>query len=93
LECEGKSEELPADGVFLLTGFHPDVDFLQRAGILVHEKTCAPPHNPETLETNVPGLYLAGAVVSGRETNRVFIENGRFHGESAIKHISEMLRQ
>jgi thioredoxin reductase (NADPH) len=84
-------EEIPADAVFLLTGYHPDVGLLRRAGIRVDESTLVPEHDPETLETNVDGLYLAGAVVSGRDANRVFIENGRFHGETVIRHIREKL--
>jgi thioredoxin reductase (NADPH) len=90
-ECDGKREEIPADAVFLLTGFHPDVELLRRAGVRVKETTLAPEHDPETLETNVPGLYLAGAVVSGKETNRVFIENGRFHGEVVVRSILKKL--
>ena len=45
-------------------------------------------HNPETLETNVRGIYLAGSIVSGKMTNRIFIETGRFHGEQIFKHFS-----
>ncbi len=91
--ASGAREELPADGVFLLTGYHPDVDFLRAAGIAVEEGSCKPEHNPATLETNVPGIFLAGAIVSGKEANRIFIENGRFHGETVIKHIAARLRQ
>ncbi len=90
-EREGALEEIPAEGVFLLTGYHPDSGFLRRAGISIHDETCAPEHNQDTLETNVAGLYLAGAVVSGRETNRVFIENGRFHGETVVREIARRL--
>ena len=84
VESNGNRDELPAEGVFLLTGYHPDAELLRRAGVEINEQTIVPTHNPETLETNVPGLYLAGAVVTGKETNRVFIENGRFHGESVV---------
>jgi thioredoxin reductase (NADPH) len=87
LECGGRREELEADAVFLLTGYHPDVELLLQAGVRVDENSLAPEHDPETLETNVPGLYLAGAVACGKETNRIFIENGRFHGELVIKSI------
>ncbi len=81
----GGGEEVAAEGVFLLTGYHPDVELFRRAGVRVDEVTLKPEHNPETLESNVPGLYLAGAVVSGRETGRIFIENGRFHGEMIVR--------
>jgi thioredoxin reductase (NADPH) len=82
VEGAGGAAEIAADGVFLLTGYTPDVDMLRRAGVRVDSVTLKPEHHPETLETNVPGIFLAGAVASGRETSRIFIENGRFHGEA-----------
>jgi thioredoxin reductase (NADPH) len=86
---EGKQgrEEIPADAVFLLTGYRPDVTLLERAGVRIDPVTLAPEHDPKTFETNVPGLYLAGAVVAGKNTNRIFIENGRFHGAEVVKAI------
>ena len=75
---------LPADAVFLLTGYHPDVSLLREAGVHVDEDTLKPALDPDTLETNVPGLFVAGAIASGRETSRIFIENGRFHGEAIV---------
>jgi thioredoxin reductase (NADPH) len=83
----GGEGRLPAHAVFLLTGYHPDVDLLRGAGVLVDPETLKPQIDPESLETNVPGLYVAGAVVSGRETSRIFIENGRFHGEAIVASI------
>jgi thioredoxin reductase (NADPH) len=77
-------EAVRADAVFLLTGYHPDVELLRSAGVEVDPVTLKPALDPSTLETNVPGLYVAGAVVSGRETGRIFIENGRFHGEAIV---------
>ena len=77
----GTREELPAEGVFLLTGYHPDVDLMTRAGIECHPETLAPTLDPETFETNVPNLFIAGGAVAGRQTGNIFIENGRFHGE------------
>jgi len=91
VESDGVCEEIPAEAVFLMTGYHPDFEFLGKAGIAVNPQTCAPLHDPETLETNVPGLFLAGSVISGRNTNRVFIENGRFHGEQVVKTIYRRL--
>jgi thioredoxin reductase (NADPH) len=73
------------DFVLLMTGYHPDIAFLRSAGIETDELTLCPHHDPETLETNVKGIYLAGAVLSGRNTNEIFIENGRFHGEQIFK--------
>jgi thioredoxin reductase (NADPH) len=78
---------VPAAAVFLLTGYHPDVDLLRDAGAAVDSTTLKPVCDPDTLETTVPGFYVAGAVVSGRETSRIFIENGRFHGEAIVKSI------
>jgi thioredoxin reductase (NADPH) len=77
-------EELPADQVFLLTGYHPDTSLLAKVGVRVDPQTLVPAHDPATLETNVPGLFLAGALVSGKQTSRIFIENGRFHGEAIV---------
>jgi thioredoxin reductase (NADPH) len=78
------NEEIPAEQVFLLTGYHPDTSLLQKAGVRIDEKTLVPEHDAATLETNVPGLFLAGALVSGKQTGRIFIENGRFHGEAIV---------
>ena len=80
-------DEIEAEAVFLLTGYHPDGALLAGAGVRVDAATLVPEHDPRTLETNVPGLYLAGAVVSGRETGRIFIENGRFHGQAIVESI------
>jgi thioredoxin reductase (NADPH) len=81
---DGERTRLENDFVFALTGYHPDVDLLKRAGVRVDEESYRPECNPKTLESNVPGLYLAGVVISGRHTNEIFIENGRFHGAKII---------
>jgi thioredoxin reductase (NADPH) len=81
------ADEIEAEAVFLLTGYHPDCALLAGAGVRVDAATLVPEHDPRTLETNVRGLYLAGAVVSGRETGRIFIENGRFHGQAIVESI------
>lgn len=85
----GEREILPADFVLLLTGYHPDPTLLRGAGVLVDETTLVPVHDPETLETSVPGLYIGGSVVSGRETGRIFIENGRDHARRIVAHVRE----
>src|SRR3989442_8180415 len=85
---QGGRSELAGEAVFLLTGYQPDGALFRRAGIRVDEETLKPDHDPSPLESNVPGLYLAGSVVSGRETSRIFIENGRFHGEMIVKAVS-----
>jgi thioredoxin reductase (NADPH) len=85
-------DEIPAEVVFLLTGYHPDPTLFEGAGVRVDPETLAPAHDPQTLETNVPGFYLAGSVVSGKNTGRIFIENGRFHGEAIVKSITSARR-
>ena len=77
-------EEIPAEQVFLLTGYHPDVDLMRRAGIQCDPVTLAPTMNPETFESNVPNLFIAGGAIAGKNTGSIFIENGRFHGERII---------
>jgi thioredoxin reductase (NADPH) len=93
IETNGTREELPAEGVFLLTGYHPDVDLMRRAGIECHPDTLVPTLNPETFETNVANLFIAGGAVAGRQTGNIFIENGRFHGERIVNTLAERLRQ
>ena len=85
VERGGVVEEIPADAVFLLTGYHPDVELMRRAGINCDATTLGPELNPETFETNVPNLFIAGGAIAGRNTGSIFIENGRFHGERIIK--------
>lgn len=77
----GGTERLPADHVYLLTGFAPHLDLLRQLGVAVDPVSGEPAHDPETLETPVPGVFVAGVVVAGFDANRVFIENGRYHGE------------
>ncbi len=69
------------DFVFALTGYHPDFAFIQSLGVRLDEQNDrCPVVNEQTLESNVPGIYLAGVIVAGERTNEIFIENGRFHG-------------
>ena len=88
VERDGAREDIPADAVFLLTGYHPDCDLYRRAGIRLHRETMSPEFNPDTFETNVPGIFLAGGAICGRDTSNIFIENGRFHGETIVKTIA-----
>ena len=87
IERDETREEIPADAVFLLTGYRPDTTLLQTAGVRIDRETLGPTFDPDTFETNVRGLYVVGAVVAGLQSGKVFIENGRFHGEQAIKAI------
>jgi thioredoxin reductase (NADPH) len=73
--------ELKNDFVFALTGYHPDYDFLQSLGIELTHPEMRPVCDPETFESNVPGIYCAGVIVAGSKTGEIFIENGRFHGK------------
>jgi thioredoxin reductase (NADPH) len=75
---------LPAFHVFAMTGYHPDYSFLEEQGITLDPETKRPAIDPETLESNVPGIYLAGVLIGGRQTGEIFIENGRFHGKQII---------
>lgn len=75
---------LPADRVFALTGYHPDFEFLRSMGISLDPATQKPSMNPQTHESNVPGIYLAGVVIGGNHSSEIFIENGRFHGKQII---------
>lgn len=93
VECGGVRDEIAADAVFLLTGYHPDVDLMRRAGVICDAQTLEPTMNKETFETNVPNLFLAGGCVAGRNTGSIFIENGRFHGQKIIGLLEERLRQ
>ena len=73
---------LPNKFVFALTGYHPDFSFIERLGVALDESNDrCPVCDPVTLESNVPGIYLAGVIVAGERTNEIFIENGRFHGK------------
>jgi thioredoxin reductase (NADPH) len=84
VERDGVQDAIAADAVFLLTGYHPDVDLMRQAGVICDEQTLAPSMDSETCETNVPNLFLAGGCVAGRNTGSIFIENGRFHGERIV---------
>jgi thioredoxin reductase (NADPH) len=84
VERAGEQSEFDADAVFLLTGYSSDTTLLRAAGVDLDPETCGPVFDPQTFETNVPDLYVAGAVVAGIQSGRIFIENGRFHGQQVI---------
>ena len=83
---EGRLIE-PADAVLLLTGYKSDTTLLRMAGAAIDDSE-APVHDAETFETTVKNLFVAGAVVAGRQSGKIFIENGRFHGEVVIREIA-----
>jgi thioredoxin reductase (NADPH) len=81
-------QSVPATQVFAMTGYHPDFEFLKKQGVRLERDSFRPEINPETLESNVPGVYLAGVIVGGKHTGDIFIENGRFHGRQIIAAIT-----
>lgn len=84
--------DVPADRVFLLTGYYADPELLQRAGVRVDPRTLAADLDPATFETNVPGLYCIGSAGFGTRTSDVFIENGLLHAAAAIEHLTSVAR-
>jgi len=81
----GGEKRLPARQVFAMTGYHPDYSFIESLGVRLDPETRKPALDPNTLESNVPGVHLAGVVIGGRHTSEIFIENGRFHGKQIIE--------
>ncbi|MEX3620944.1 YpdA family putative bacillithiol disulfide reductase [Viridibacillus arvi] len=89
LSKDGKEFAVKNDFVFAMTGYHPDHDFIRAMGVTVDSETGRPTYNPETMETNVPGLFIAGVIAAGNNANEIFIENGRFHGNRIANFIQE----
>jgi thioredoxin reductase (NADPH) len=92
VETPAGRETIANDFVFAMTGYHPDFTFLERLGVRFEGHDRLPVCNRETLESNVPGLYLAGVIVAGSRTNEIFIENGRFHGGQIAASLATKLR-
>lgn len=78
---------LENDFVLAMTGYVPDFSFLQSIGIDCNNEDLKPAHDPETFETNIPNIYLAGVICGGMNTNSLFIENSRYHAVNIIKDI------
>lgn len=77
------------DFVIAMTGYQPDFAMLQKLGVkLADPQSSLPVYNPESMETNLPGLYLAGVVCGGMDTHKWFIENSRVHAEQIFRHIA-----
>ncbi|MBW3545704.1 MAG: NAD(P)-binding domain-containing protein, partial [Bacteroidetes bacterium] len=87
----GDRRTLDADFVFLMTGYRPDADFLQKIGIELKGDAFIPVLKPQTYETNIAGIYMAGSVVGGEETAKIFIENGKLHAQPIIADIQKRL--
>ena len=92
LETPEGPRELKNDFVFAMTGYRPDVEFLEAHGIRFDAETRRPYTNPETLESDRKGMYLAGVIVAGMHTHEIFIENGRFHGKQIADAIARALK-
>jgi len=84
---DGDRDTVPADFVVALTGYRADLRLLRSLGVQVDDTTGVPRHDPATMETNVPGVYIAGVLSSGFDANKIFIENGREHGGRICDHI------
>ncbi|MGC2637716.1 MAG: YpdA family putative bacillithiol disulfide reductase [Acidobacteriaceae bacterium] len=83
---------LPNDAVLAMTGYRPDFDFLASLGVQIEGEHRCPACDPRTLESNVPGIYLAGVIIAGDKTNEIFIENGRFHGRQIAEDLKQRLQ-
>ncbi|WHZ01565.1 YpdA family putative bacillithiol disulfide reductase [Neobacillus sp. YX16] len=77
---DGEEKTIYNDFVFAMTGYRPDHQFLKNIGINIDEETGRPLFDPETMETDIEGIYIAGVIAAGNNANEIFIENGRFHG-------------
>ncbi len=85
--ASGERRELRADAVYALLGYLPDAELQRRSGIRVEAATLVPDHDPETCESNVPGLYIAGTLQAGRATGKIFIESSRAHAPRIVGHL------
>src|SRR5690606_35236636 len=75
--------------VLAMIGYRPNFEFLQSMGVELSQDLFIPKYNPETMESNVKGLYLAGVVCGGLETHKWFIENSRVHAEMIISDLNK----
>ena len=87
-EEAGKLSELRNDWVLALTGWRPNPTLLRALGVEIDDETGIPRHDPATMETNIPGVFIAGVLAAGNNANKIFIENGRAHGDYIVRAIS-----
>jgi thioredoxin reductase (NADPH) len=80
-------QQIAATQVYLLTGYLPETGLLAELGVPIDEVTGIPTHDPATMATPLPGVYLAGVIASGFDANKIFIENGRDHGDLIVAHL------
>jgi thioredoxin reductase (NADPH) len=88
---KGRTERIPADAVLAMTGYHADTTLLERLGVPVDVGTGVPAHDEGTMMTPLTGCYLAGVMASGKDANRLFIENARGHGELIVRDLVRRL--
>ena len=84
LETPDGVEELPNDWVFAMTGYMPDPGLLRSLGVEINPDNGIPCYDPATMQTNQPGVYIAGVIAAGFNANKIFIENGREHGPRIV---------
>ena len=89
----GEKTLIPTDFVFLMVGYRPDAEFMTKVGIQLEGEMLIPRINPDTYESNIPGIYLAGSVIGGEETAKVFIENGKLHAQPIMQDILRKIRE
>ena len=92
-EGGGRGTELPNHWVLAMTGWRADVRLLQSLGVRIDLESCVPAHDPATMETDVPGAFIAGVLVAGHDANKIFIENGREHGALIARALLERLER
>jgi thioredoxin reductase (NADPH) len=85
----GERRTLPNDWVLAMTGYEPDPRMLRALGVTIDPQSGVPVHDPATMETDVPGVFVAGVVVSGHDANKIFIENGKLHGPLIATAVAE----
>jgi thioredoxin reductase (NADPH) len=88
----GETEAIANDWVLAMTGYTPDPRLARSLGVEFDGRTGIPAHDAETMETNVPGVFIAGVLVAGNDANKVFIENGREHGARIVRALMERRR-
>lgn len=91
VELDDDGPAVRATQVYLMTGYQPECRLLEEAGVGIDRETGVPDHDPRTMETTAPGLFMAGVLASGYAANRTFIETGRFHGDLIAARVAEVL--
>ncbi|MDA5559971.1 YpdA family putative bacillithiol disulfide reductase [Exiguobacterium sp. MMG028] len=88
----GEKKHVYADHVLAMTGYQPDHHLFENAGITIDQESGVPTFDEETFETNVEHLFIAGVVAAGNDANKIFIENGRFHGKAIADTIANRIK-